>query len=331
MSAPATAWRGRELFEREDWELRLDEAAIRELIEAVRANADRPLDSLTPKTFSLPCLAPRLTTASRQLEAGSGATRIRGLPISSFSETELERLLMGIARHLGTPVSQSAAGELILPVRDARFEPGDPRVRGPHTNRRLSFHTDRCDVIGFLCVRTARAGGENDVLSSMALFEEMRARHPDQLRVLQEPFPYLRHTVDAGNERHVTLVPVFTSYRGHFAASFLRVLIDRADRDPSGVKLSDAQREALDTLESVAEDDRLFARFRLEPGDLLLLNNWVTFHRRAAFEDHDELERQRLLLRVWLSTPNSRPLDPRFADHFGTTTAGAVRGGMRPA
>ena len=72
----------------------------------------------------------------------------------------------------------------------------------------------------------------------MALCEEMRQRHPEQLAVLREPFPYLRHTVDGGNERNLTWVPVFTEHEGHFAASFLRVLIDRADRSPDGVRLT---------------------------------------------------------------------------------------------
>ena len=66
-------------------------------------------------------------------------------------------------------------------------------------------------------------------------------------------------------------------------------------------------------------------------GDVLLINNWVTFHRRTAFEDHTEPERRRHLLRLWLSVPNSRPLDPRFAANFGATGAGALRGGMQPA
>ena len=62
----------------------------------------------------------------------------------------------------------------------------------------------------------------------------------------------------------------------------------------------------------------------------MLLNNWVTFHRRTAFEDWDEPSRKRHILRAWLSVPNSRPLDPLFKDNYGATEAGAIRGGMRP-
>jgi hypothetical protein len=63
---------------------------------------------------------------------------------------------------------------------------------------------------------------------------------------------------------------------------------------------------------------------------VLLLNNWTTFHRRSEFVDAPEPELKRHLLRIWLSMPNSRPIDARFAEHFGATEAGALRGGMRP-
>jgi hypothetical protein len=59
------------------------------------------------------------------------------------------------------------------------------------------------------------------------------------------------------------------------------------------------------------------------------LNNWVTMHRRSEFVDHEESERRRLLWRIWLSVPNSRPIDPRFAASYGATEAGTLRGGMR--
>ena len=85
-----------------------------------------------------------------------------------------------------------------------------------------------------------------------------------------------------------------------------------------------------DALEALAEDPAMHATFSLRAGDVLLLNNWTTFHRRSEFVDVAEPERKRHLLRVWLSMPNSRPIDPRFADHFGATEAGALRGGMRP-
>jgi len=34
-------------------------------------------------------------------------------------------------------------------------------------------------------------------------------------------------------------------------------------------------------------------------------------------------------LRIWLSVPNSRPIDPLFQDNFGATEGGSLRGGMQ--
>ena len=95
--------------------------------------------------------------------------------------------------------------------------------------------------------------------------------------------------------------------------------------------MSDLQREALDYIEQLADDPSLHVSFRQQAGDVVFLNNWVTLHRRSEFVDHTNPDRKRLLLRIWLSVPNSRPLDPRFAGSYGTTQAGAIRGGMRPA
>ncbi|MBU62801.1 MAG: hypothetical protein CMI26_09895 [Opitutae bacterium] len=268
-----------------------------------------------------------------ELETGSGVVLLKGLPTEKFGEgakgfEKARELFSVMASQVGTPVSQSASGDLMLSVRNEAFGKDDSRTRGPNTNRKLSFHTDRCDVIAFLCLRQARKGGENELVSSPALYEVIREERPDLLSILMQPFPYKRHVVDKGNALPYCEQPIFSFCEGHFAGSFLRVLIDRADADPNCPSLSEEQREALDFLEETAEREDLRVRFRQEPGDVLFLNNWVTFHRRAAFEDWPELERRRHLLRVWLSMPNSRPLEAGFKANFGSVEAGSIRGGM---
>jgi len=257
--------------------------------------------------------------------------RMRGMPVAQWGDELTTGAFWLLASRLGTPLSQSAAGERLFHVRDRGYAPEDPRFRGPASRKRLSFHTDRCDVIAFACLRQAFHGGDNFVVSSVALYEELRTRDPAVLATLREPFPYLRHTVDTANERRFSRLPVFSDCDGHFAGHFLRVLIDRADRDPAAPDLTQNQRHALDVLEALAEEPQFNVRLRLEPGDLLLLNNWTTFHRRDAFADAAAPSDGRHLLRIWLSVPNSRPINTCFRDHFGATAAGAVRGGMRRA
>ena len=125
----------------------------------------------------------------------------------------------------------------------------DPRFRGPASRRRLSFHTDRCDVIAFACLQPAQSGGESFVVSSVTLHEELRISQPDVLEVLRQPFPFLRHTVDTGKAIPYCELPIFSVHDGHFAGQFLRVLIDRADQAADAPSLSTVQRRALDVLE----------------------------------------------------------------------------------
>lgn len=54
------------------------------------------------------------------------------------------------------------------------------------------------------------------------------------------------------------------------------------------------------------------------------------FSARTDYEDASETGR-RLLYRMWLSMPNSRPLPPGHKVLFGATGAGAIRGGIAQA
>ncbi|MEM7601610.1 MAG: TauD/TfdA family dioxygenase [Verrucomicrobiota bacterium] len=292
-----SVWKSDELASRADWTLRFDEADPHVIRET--------------------------------LERGSGAILLRGFPVEEHDKDSARKAFREWCSRLGTLVSQNEKGEVVFDVSDAAFGRNDPRTRGPNTNLKLSFHTDRCDVIGFLCWKQARDGGENELVSSMHLHNEIAKRRPDLLEVLKETFLYKRHSVDLGNEAAFCEQPIFSFEQGHFACSFLRVLIDRAHADPELPNLSPEQIEAMDFLESVAGEAGQAFHFRQEPGDILLLNNWVTLHRRSAFEDFEEPSEKRCLFRTWLAMPNSRPLDPRFEPNFGATGAGEVRGGFR--
>ena len=122
------------------------------------------------------------------------------MPVTQWGDELTTRAFWLLASRLGTPLSQSPAGERLFHVRDRGYAPEDPRFRGPASRKRLSFHTDRCDVIAFACLRQAAHGGDNFIVSSVALYEELRTRNCAVLATLRKPFPYLRHTVDTANE-----------------------------------------------------------------------------------------------------------------------------------
>ena len=325
------AWKGEELFSRPEWQFKLSPDEVDELMSAgerLQVNADAT--GAEPDSIELPLLEPKLKQIQDLLENGSGAARLLGFPVADTGIEIARNAFWALVRHIGTPVSQSASGERIFSVRDAGFAADDKRARGPNSRKKLGFHTDRSDVIGFLCYRQAQSGGENQLVSSVAIFNQMLSERPDLVDILMQPYLYQRHNVDTGNELPYCEQPIFSSREGKFAANMLRVLIERAYASPDTPDMTDQQREALDYVESVAERPEFHVTFTQDPGDMLFLNNWVTFHRRTEFVDHPEPELKRHLLRVWLSVPNSRAIDPRFAGNYGQTDAGAIRGGMNP-
>jgi hypothetical protein len=69
--------------------------------------------------------------------------------------------------------------------------------------------------------------------------------------------------------------------------------------------------EAIDIFRATAH--RLQFETRLEPGEATFLNNYTVMHARSEFEDWDEPERKRLMLRLWLDAErNRRPVVPEI-------------------
>ena len=329
VTGPAV-WSGASLWERATTHYRLSDAENQALRRRLAASSSLPLNSLEKADFAHDDLTPIYAMARDELEHGSGVFRLRGLSLDHLTEDEIARIFWGIARQIGTPVSQSAKGELIFRVQDQGYRMGQAAARGPNTRKGLSFHTDRCDVIAFCCVRQAIHGGENLLASAATLHNEILAARPDLLEVLYQPFTWQRHNVDTGNHKPWCQLPVFAPHKGKFMANIMRVLIERGHQRPDVPELTGPQREALDYLETTARRPEIHTEFRQEPGDLLFVNNLIVFHSRREFEDAQNPARKRLLLRLWLATPTSRELDPVYAGLYGTHRAGTTRGGMHP-
>lgn len=321
---------GNELLQCPDFQVTLSKDDVAELDAALQTIGEQqlPLAAITRENFVLPRLGDRLAEIQHHLEHGCGACRLLGLPVARYAVADLERLFWGLTAYIGTPRPQSADGRRLFHVSDAGFGERDAKTRGPNSNKRLRFHTDRCDVIAFLTVRQAQSGGDNLLVDSRLLYHQIKNQRPDLLAVLKEPYYYLRHNVDTANPKPYITQPIFAVENGVFCANVLRVLIDRAHGSGVTPPMSAAQIDALDLLDHLAEDPQNHLRFRQEPGDLLFVNNFMFLHRRDAFTDAADPEQRRLLLRLWLAMPNSRPLPDSFSGMYRNTAAGSLRGGM---
>jgi hypothetical protein len=334
-----SVWTGAELAASGDWVRRFDETHLAE-IDAALGDVRRlgPAIGFRREAFPLPRTAALLADVSEELENGRGAMRLRGLPVGRYSTDDLRRIFWGLGTHLGTALFQNARGEAMGEVRDETkiaektFDPieegkiASARARSRSTGP-LRWHTDRCDVIALLCVRNAMDGGISKLASIPAIHNTILARRPDLLELLCQDYWRSRPADEDGMPGgNVFAMPVFGFADGRITSQYSRTYVEQAQEVAGVPKLSAAQNEALDMLAAVAEEQCLHSAF--EDGDIQLLNNHLIYHGRTAYADDAPSGRDRMLLRLWLSTPNSRRLPDGFETLWGSTAAGAVRGGV---
>ena len=323
-------WKSADLYADQSWKYKLTEADLKEIDKALIHLKSHEIRSyLFPKAFfPLPILKNKLADISDYLENNRGIFLLREFPVKKYSDTDIRLIYAGIGAHLGTCVRNSIEGELIYNVMDKGKSLTDKGSRGTATNDPLPFHTDRCDVVGLLCLRKSMSGGQSRVVSAVTIHNEMLRRRPDLLALLYEPYYHARTAWETGEENSYYALPIFTYYKKYFSMRYLRHFIKVAQDIPGVPKLTDTQIEALNFLESIANDPEFCADMEFEVGDIQFLNNFVSLHSRAGYEDYPDLRLKRHLLRLWLSVPNSRPLPSSFAPLFNKTGAGEIRGGV---
>ncbi len=313
-----SAWLGRDLREREEeWVYRLSASEIAEIEAATEAVRARGLDiaKIRRADFPLPSFGPVLDRLREEVLNGRGFVLIRGLPLEDRPIAESATAYWGIGSYFGYARSQNAKGHLLGDVRDLGLATSDPNVRTYQTTERQHFHTDSCDIVGLLCLKTA-------IVSSMAIYNSMAARRPDLVRRLFEPFPTDRRGEVPEGKKPFFDMPVYNDYAGHLSAIYSGTYINSAQRFAEARRLSPEDREALEMFDTLANDSELRLDMELRPGDMQFLHNHTILHDRTAFEDWPEPERKRHLLRLWLAAPGARPLPPVFAERYGSTTIG---------
>jgi len=326
----ASAWYGPEMAASDAWVRPFSPAEIGEIDAAVDAAiaTGRRLIDVRQADFPLPTLAARLLEIRREVLEGRGFVLLRGLPVEHWPRERTAMAYWGLGAHLGAARSQNAQGHLLGHVRDMGLSTDDPRVRIYQTRERQNFHTDSCDIVGLLCLKTARRGGLSAIVSSMTIYNEMRRRVPDLLRLLFDPLATDRRGEVPAGQQPYYMMPVFHWHLGYLSAVYTRPYINSAQRNfPDAPRLSARHVEVLDLFDTLANDPALNLTMSFQPGDIQFLHNHTMLHDRTAYEDSPDPAEKRHLLRLWLAAPDARPLPEAYAAWYGSIEIGN-RGGI---
>jgi len=339
------AWKGADMANSSRWVRDLAPAHVAELERALEGVEARGLGwrEITAADFPLPGLAALIDEIRAELEIGSGLMKLRGFPVARYGEEQLRKLYFGLGANIGTPVYQNRSGQLMRLIRDEGAQVGERygQIGGDVTgdgkpflssyartltNGALRFHTDRTDVVSLLCVNQAVSGGVSTICSSVEVMNEMLRRRPDLAELLFRPIHRSRLGEESDRAEDVYPLPVWGLRDGHFTSHYSRTYVEAAQTAGAAPALTDAQWQALDMLQALAQE--LAFEMTFQPGDVQFLNSHVTYHGRTPFVDHDDPAKKRLLMRLWLAMPNSRPLPDDHEVLWRNVAAGGLRGGI---
>jgi len=121
-----------------------------------------------------------------------------------------------------------------------------------------------------------------------------------------------RNGEEAAGEEPAFPLPVLHDIDGQPRVFYIGWYIRDAQRHPQVPRLTAEQLDALDLIETIANDPAFHVEMDFQPGDVQLLNNAVILHSREAYEDHDDLDRRRHLLRLWLSAHDFASVEERL-------------------
>ena len=282
------------------------------------------LGIIEAEDFRIPSFGRDVAELRRRLDDQCGFVILRGLNVRDYSRDENAMIYWGLSNYLGRVMRQNLRGERLDKVQDRGNKITDP-YRLIETTKYFIPHTDNGmleprwpDYLGLLCLESAKKGGENVVISAYTLVREIARRHPEYLSRLNRPWhidPPIEQRIPGGPTTWSK--PIFEVLREELRVHYLRYYIDPG-MEKAGCPLTEEERKILGYLDSLLESPRYAFVHKLEPGEILFNNNNWTLHGRKSFEDHEEPDRKRLLLRIWLWRrhvwPGTDPVDLDVAD-----------------
>ena len=301
-------WTARD-FAGKEWICHLDDEELAELARALAGIKRRGLlvGGFGREDFPLPRLQSKLEGVRNDVLSGKAFALIRGLNVYNYMVEELELIYWGIGTYLGTGLGQNASGDLLTHVTFHDLDPNNPNVRGYQDRRHQEPHNDLADMVGLLCVRKAKSGGASSIVNMAAVYNAFLERRPDLLPIMYRGF-HLDYRGEGSNPFSTTTftVPVFANKEGRLTCFYGRRGIEATFRK-KGVEPAPEEREALGLMDELIAVPEYRLDMDLQPGDIQLVNNYSVLHARTAYEDYDEPSRWRLLLRLWLNSPDAMP------------------------
>jgi len=298
------AWNKTLTDKKQQFVVELDSEIIEELIK--RRNE---LDKLNEN--DLPLLKNKILDFRKEiLHDGVGLFIINGVCLKNFSLKEKMSIYVLIAKNLGELMIQNIQQEKIVEIKDVgkSMKTGG---RYHETREGGSHHTDSPqwkdvpDYLGLFCVHNAKKGGTNLFLSAYTIHNKILKDRKDLLNIFYEQFHFDKRGEFKDGESPTVFEPIFKFKDKRLHFRYLRNYID-AGHDIQNQPLSQSKKEALTYLDNLMHRDEIIMRYDLKPDDIVFSDNHWIVHGRISFEDYDDENLKRLMLRTWIKDKTYR-------------------------
>jgi alpha-ketoglutarate-dependent taurine dioxygenase len=302
----ASAWKRADISDG-DYRVELDASCldeVRRVVDEIRAH---PLPTIlrSPADFDMTNCHAAMAEVRRILKHGVRFAVVDRLPVEELSKAEAEAVYWLLASMVARPVAQKLDGTMIYDVHDTGKQalPGSG-VRPDKTNIEIRFHIDNAynatppEIVGLLCLKTAKSGGVSRVLSFHTVHNELLAHHPELLPRLYRPFWFDRQKEFFDGEPETFAAPVFEAgeeLRSRFSAHQIN-----GGYKMRGEALDNEGAAALAATLDIFEEPDLSIDFEFAPGEIQFVDNRTLGHSRTEFEDWPDPEHRRHLVRLWL-------------------------------
>ena len=235
---------------------------------------------------------------------GVGLFVIDGSSLKNFSLKEKISIYKLVSKILGELIVQNIQQEKIVEIKDLgkTMKTGG---RYHETKEGGSHHTDSPqwkdvpDYLGLLCVHNAKKGGTNLFLSAYTIHNKILKERKDLLNIFYEKFHFDKRGEFKDGESPTVFEPIFKFKDGRLYFRYLRNYID-AGHEIQNQSLSQSKKEALTYLDNLMRKDEMIMRYDLKSDDMVFSDNHWIVHGRISFEDYDDQNLKRLMLRTWI-------------------------------
>ena len=262
-------------------------------------------DFLTETTITVPRFQSEiLNFKKRFLANGIGLFVINGKCFLDFTNDEMIEIFRIAGTFLGTLYVQNIKNEKLVKILD-KGKSMQSGGRYHQTNRGGSFHTDSPqwikipDFIGMYCINPAKKGGESKFVSAYKIHNEMLRKRKEDLVTLYEKFHFDKRGEFDSGESPTVFEPIFKYENNQITCRYLRDYINDGHKNQNS-PLTIKQKQALDHFDEIIHNENNTISYDLKHKDIIFFNNRRVIHGRTDFEDFEDIEKKRLMLRTWI-------------------------------